>query len=133
MEIFKGKTLQKKSQDEKVTIEWKQGSILGIGGDQSQKYSICTYEFPGGGNVLVYINVTWEIPDKLLVDEKVRYGMNNNILFLVLDDLNHNPYQHRFVKSGIETTLYLGNEWLKKTTDGYVDLSWVAGEYLSHF
>ena len=56
--------------------------------------------------------------------------MNDGILFLVLDDMDHKPYQHRFIQNLQQKGLYAGNALLRSRTSGIVDLSWVVEDHL---
>ena len=63
---MKGKTLIKEKELYVKKIEWKQGSILGFGGDKSQSYTICIYKFHEE-DVPVYIGEGFEKPERLKV------------------------------------------------------------------
>ena len=43
MGSLKGEILTLKSKGETVTVNWKQGSFIGFGGDRSQNYVLCDY------------------------------------------------------------------------------------------
>ena len=55
MGSLRGKTLTLKSKGETVTVNWKQGSFVGVGGDRSQNYVLCDYTTGNGNSVPVYI------------------------------------------------------------------------------
>ena len=52
---MKGQTLTLKSKGQTVTVNWKQGSVLGFGGDRSQNYVLCDYTTSGGESIPVYV------------------------------------------------------------------------------
>lgn len=128
------KKLKKKSYLRRETIKWKQGSILGIGGDKSQCYQLCNYEMHSGEVVPVYIQDDYDMPDTLNIDDgKLQYGMNDGIFFIVYHDKNLKPYQHRFIQNENQKKAYAVNESLKALTSGAIDLSWTVGDQLRDF
>ena len=127
MNFLKGKTLTLNSQGESIRVEWKQGSFLGIGGDRSQSYSLCSYELDGN-TIPVFVQAGWNVPQSLTVDSKLQYGMQEGNAFLVLHDKTQTPYQHRFKSNQLQKIAYGLNSFLK-TTSGY-DASWIAGDSL---
>ena len=133
MAAFYGIELTKKDLVGCVTINWKQGSFLGIGGDHSQKYNIFNYETPHKSLVPLYVQHDYVSPDKIVCNEKMQYGMNNGVFFVVLHDKSQTPYQHRFIQTEIQRNLYRANEILKNCSANYVDMSWAAGDYLHTF
>ena len=86
MAAFYGIELTKKGSVGSVTINWKQGSIIGIGGDHSQKYNIFNYETPHKSLVPLYVQHDYDSPDKIVCNERMQYGMNNGVFFVVLHD-----------------------------------------------
>ena len=133
MTAFYGMELTKKDLFDCVTINWKQGSVLGIGGDHSQKYKVFNYETPNKSLVPLYVQHDYDSPDKIVCNEKMQYGMNKGIFFVVLHDKSQTPYQHRFIQTEIQKNLYRANEILKNCSANYVDMSWAAGDYLHTF
>ncbi len=69
--IFKGKTVEFDSVVETKTIHWKQGSVLGIGGDRSQTYKECHYTLDGQ-ILIVFVQSDWELPKPLTMDDKLQ-------------------------------------------------------------
>ena len=130
MAAFYGIELTKKELVGSVTINWKQRSFLGIGGDHSQKYNIFNYETPHKSLVPLYVQHDYVSPDKIVCNEKMQYGMNNGVFFVVLHDKSQTPYQHRFIQTEIQKNLYKANEILKNYSANYGDMSWAAGDYL---
>ena len=128
MSFMKGKTLTLKSKGKTVTVNWKQGSVLGFGGDRSQNYVLCDYTTSRGKSVPVYVQGGYDIPRSLTVNSSLQYGMQDGVLFFVLHDKSQTPYQHRFRTNDLQKFAYVANEILKMAKG--VDLSWVAGDYL---
>ena len=127
--MLRGQTLTLKKRGEAVKVEWKQGSFLGIGGDQHETYVECIYSVPGGEEVPVYIQTSkYDVENKLQVNERLQYGMQDGVLFYVLHDKSNKPYQHRFRTNTLQKLAYAANSIVKLTKG--VDLSWVAGDYL---
>lgn len=131
--VLKGLTLQKNARKDHITISWKQGSFMGIGGDRRQSYNVYEYIGPNGSPVPVFIQSDWDIPENLTIDSRVQYGMNEGILFLVLHDKSQTPYQHRFLTNFTQKALYAANALIKSTTGGKMDASWIVGDYLRDF
>ena len=112
-----------------MKVEWKQGSILGFGGDQHETYELCMYSTSGGEEVPIYIQTSkYSVENELQVDGMLQYGMQEGILFYVLHDKSNKPFQHRFRTNSLQKLVYGGNSIMKSMTG--VDLSWVAGDYL---
>ena len=130
MAPFYGMELTKKELVGSLTINWKQGSFLGIGADHSQKYNRFNYETPHKALILLYIQHDYDSPEKIVCNEKMQYGMNDGVFFMVLHDKSQTPYQHRFIQTDIQKNLYKANEILKNYSANYVDMSWAAGDYL---
>ena len=130
MAAFYGIELTKKELVGSVTINWKQGSFLGIGGDHSQKYNIFNYETPHKSLIPLYIQHDYDSPEKIVCNEKMQYGMNKGVFFMVLHDKSQTPYQHHFIQTEIQKNLYKANEILKNYSANYGDMSWAAGDYL---
>lgn len=129
MSFMKGQTLNLKSKVETVTVNWKQDSFLGFGGDKSQNYILCDYTTSEGQSIPVYIQGGYvDIPQSLNIDSSLQYGMQEGVLFFVLHDKSQKPYQHRFKSTALEKFAYFVNDILKMAKG--VDLSWVAGDYL---
>ena len=132
-DILIGTTLKKKIIKEHIRISWKQGSVLGIGGNYSQSYNVYEYVGPNGSTVPVFIQSGWNAPDNLTIDSSLQYGMSEGTFFLVLHDKSQTPYQHRFMTSFTQKVLYMANGLLKAKTGGAVDVSWIIGDYLRNF
>jgi hypothetical protein len=115
--------------DQQVTISWKQGSFLGAGGDHSEPYSLCKYS-KDGDLIPVFIQRGYDIPQVLPVDGRLQWGMNDGNFFFVFHDKSRTPYQHRFVQSAAQNLAIYANEMIKLKTKGFVDASWVVGDYL---
>lgn len=129
MSVLRGQTLELKSKGDNVTVHWKQGSFIGFGGDRSQTYRLCTYSVSGAsGDVPVYIQSGYSIPDNLTVDGSLQYGMQEGTIFYVFHDKSQTPYQHRFRSNGLQKLAYAANNKLKEKKG--IDLSWAAGDYL---
>ena len=128
MSFMKGQTLTLKSKGQTVTVNWKQGSVLGFGGDRSQNYVLCDYTTSGGQSIPVYVQGGYDIPRSLTVNSSLQYGMQEGVLFFVLHDKSQTPYQHRFTTTALQKFAYAANEILKMAKG--VDLSWVVGDYL---
>ena len=131
VELMRGMEVKKKEALGKFIITWKQGSILGVGGDRSQMYNLFAYETPQGGKVPVYIQDGYDIPNKMVCHGRLQCGMNDGVFFLVYHDQEQKPFQHRFSQHVAEKELYQANDWLKST--GVDGLSRIAGDYLRDF
>ena len=112
----------------RITINWKQGSVLGFGGDRTQHYTLCEYNNSEGKSVPVYIQNGYNIPQNLTVDSSLQYGMQEGVLFYVLHDKSQKPYQHRFRTSDLQNFGYAVNAGLKAALG--IDLASVVGDYL---
>jgi hypothetical protein len=110
------------------TVSWKQGSVLGFGGDHSQQYVLCTYKLSGGDTVPVYVQASYDIKESMTINSSLQYGMQEGVLFFVYHDKSQTPYQYRFRSTNLEKFALAANEVLKMARG--VDLSWIAGEYL---
>jgi len=128
--MLRGLTLNKNNRVGAVTVNWIQGGVLGLGGQRSLSYDLYNYSNPSGALCPVYIQSGWEAPQVLTLDDRVQFGCNKGIIFLVLHDKENTPYQHRFITKGMQENLYTANAALKQWTGGWVDLSWVKGDYL---
>ena len=133
MACLKGMQLKKKSFVQKIKIEWKQGSFLGLGGDVSQDYNVYEYKSPNGAVVPVFIQKGWDAPDTLTINNELQYGMAEGVFYLVFHDKSQTPFQHRFIQTIPQQALYTANNFLKQVTKGTLDLSWSFGEYLHDF
>ena len=122
---MKGKTLTFKSRGETITIHWKQGRFVGIGGDKSQNYVLCDYTTSRGKSVPVYIQRGYDIPQKLTIDSRLQYG-TKDVLFFVHHDKSQTPFQERFRCRGLQKFVYTENDVLKMA----LDISWAVGNYL---
>ena len=69
--FFKGKTATFESVVKTTTIHWKQGSMLGFGGDRSQTYRECYYQLDGN-TVVVFVQSDWDLPKPMKIDGKVQ-------------------------------------------------------------
>ena len=125
-----GMQLKKKRMIKSITINWKQGSFLGKGGDRSQTYTIFEYETAFGDVLPVYIQKGYDAALTLVCDQRFQYGISDGVVFLVLHDKQQKPYQHRFILNDLHAAAYAGNAWLIAATGGHCDLSWVVGDYL---
>lgn len=130
MGSLKGEQLTLKSRGETVTVSWKQGSFVGFGGDKSQNYVLCDYSTSRGNSVPVYIQGGYDIPQKLVIDSRLQYGTQDNVLFFVYHDKSQTPYQERFRCNGLQKFVYAANDLLKLTKG--IDISWMAGNYLKN-
>lgn len=130
MGSLKGEPLTLKSRGETVTVSWKQGSFVGFGGDRSQNYVLCDYSTNRGNSVPVYIQGGYDIPKELVIDSKLQYGTQDNVLFFVYHDKSQTPYQERFRCNGLQKFVYAANDLLKLTKG--IDISWMAGNYLKN-
>ena len=128
MGSLKGEVLTLKSKGETVTVQWKQGSFVGFGGDRSQNYILCDYTTSRGNSVPVYIQAGWDIPQKLTVNSDLQYGAQDNVLFFVYHDKSQTPFQERFRCNGLQKFLYAANDVLKMAKG--LDISWAVGNYL---
>ena len=128
MAQLKGETITLKSKGKTVTVSWKQGSFLGMGGDKSQNYWLYTYTRPTGTEIPVYIQAGYDVPSRMTIDSNLQYGMQEGVIFFVYHDKSQTPYQHRFRTNTLQKFAYAANE-LTKMMKG-VDLSWLAGDYL---
>ncbi|KAG5855213.1 hypothetical protein ANANG_G00046690 [Anguilla anguilla] len=131
MAMLKGQTLTLVSSHGVKKVEWKQGSFIGFGGDRSQNYNECTYKMGEGVLIPVYIQSDRSKPDRLKVDSKCQYGVQNGVIFLVIHDKSQTPYQHRFMMNPKQEWLKSAHDLQKQYTQ--VDMSWVAGDYLRDF
>lgn len=98
--MLSGVTIKKKSVDDKVTVNWKQGSFVGFGGDRSQTYARCMYEGSLGGKTvsfLVFIQDSFPKSESFRIDHQWQYGVNDGVMFFVYHDKSQTPYQNRFV------------------------------------
>ena len=125
---LRGETLTLKSRGETVTVNWKQGSFLGFGGDRSQNYVLCDYTTSNGNSVPVYIQGGYDIPQSLKIDSRLQYGTQDNVLFFVYHDKSQTPYQERFRCNGLQQFVYAANTVLKMAKG--IDISWAVGNYL---
>lgn len=130
MGSLKGEPLTLKSRGETVTVSWKQGSFVGFGGDRSQNYVLCDYSTSRGNSVPVYIQGGYDIPQKLVIDSRLQYGTQDNVLFFVYHDKTQTPYQERFRCNGLQKFVYAANDLLKLAKG--IDISWLAGNYLKN-
>lgn len=130
MGSLKGEPLTLKSRGETVTVSWKQGSFVGFGGDRSQNYVLCDYSTSRGNSVPVYIQGGYDIPKELVIDSKLQYGTQDNVLFFVYHDKSQTPYQERFRCNGLQKFVYAANDLLKLAKG--IDISWMAGNYLKN-
>ena len=124
---LKGETLTFQGKEETVTISWKQGSFLGIGGDRSQTYTFCNYTLSSGAKIPVYVQQGYSMPSKLTINSDLQYGMQEGVLFFVYHDKSQKPYQHRFHCNALQQLAYGVNDMAKFSG---VDLSWIVGDYL---
>ena len=70
--FFKGKTAAFDSQVATIkTIKWKQGCVVGIGGDRAQTYRECYYKLDGN-TVVVFVQSDMDPPKPLTLDKKVQ-------------------------------------------------------------
>ena len=84
-----------------LTIHWKQGSFLGMGGDRSQTYYVCQYRLVSQYRyfVTIYAQESYGTPDEMTVDRTLQYGLDDDIVFLVYHDKEQKPFQARFTGS----------------------------------
>jgi len=84
MAQLKGKTLTLKSKGGTIKVEWKQGSFLGMDGDQSQRHQLYSYVLSSSSGVPVYIQSGYSVPSRLAVDSSLQYGIQNGVIFFCL-------------------------------------------------
>ena len=60
-----------------------------------------------------------DIPQKLVIDSKLQYGSQDNVLFFVYHDKSQTPYQERFRCNELQKFVY-----------NAVGISWMVGKYL---
>ncbi|KAJ6636405.1 hypothetical protein Bhyg_14995 [Pseudolycoriella hygida] len=130
MSQFRGLKIERKTKLESVSISWKQGSLLGFGGDQTHIYKVYIYAFENGANILLFCQDSMSPPYTIEIDEKLQCGFQNGEMFLVLHDKSRTPFQFRFVEN--ENTIAAWAAYGMKQLKHFVgyDFSWVAGEYL---
>ena len=127
MGSLKGETLAFREERETLTIQWKQGCLLGIGGDRSQTYVLCEYATRNEYIVPIYVQKGYEIKKNFTIDYRFQYGLQDDVMFFVYHDKSQKPYQQRFRCDGLQKFVYATNEVLKLAG---VDFSWIAGDYL---
>ena len=64
-----GKTAQFKHTVRTTTVQWKQGSFLGIGGDRSQTYHECHYTIDGQ-ILVVFVQSDMDIPKPITINNR---------------------------------------------------------------
>ena len=76
-----GKTAKLLENRGKKLITWKQGSFLGFGGDQSQRYHECVYslEDNDGGKLPVFIQERISPPEVMELDSKLQVIFSSNM------------------------------------------------------
>ena len=122
---LKGQTLQLKSHEETVKVEWQQWFS-----QRSQSYTVCEYTL-NNNSITVYIQEGYSIPENLPVDSRLQYGSQSGTMFFVYHDKSQKPYQHRFKSTTMGNIAELGSSWLTQYTKGTVfDLSAYVGEYM---
>lgn len=115
-------------------IEWKQDSILGVGGNRSQIYDMHEYYVCSCQCciVTVFIQYDWTYgwQDVLYCDEKCQYGITRDgEVFLVLHDKEQTPYVSRFILT--ERSLRgRATDYIKDKTGIEIDLKWMKGQCL---
>ncbi|XP_068700010.1 D-inositol 3-phosphate glycosyltransferase-like [Montipora foliosa] len=116
---MRGSILTLRNKGETVTIQWKQQSFIGFGGDRSQSYVLCHYITERGRSVPVFIQKGYSISQSLKIDSKLQYGTQGDVIFLVYHDKSQTPYQERFRCNGLQTFYAAG-----------INISWIFGHYL---
>ena len=95
--MIKGKTLSLEEEYGNFTINWKQGSFLGFGGDRQQTYWNTKYSLSPGADVRVFKQKSLGLPSKSIkITSEYQYGNVNGKLILVYHDKEQTPYQGRF-------------------------------------
>ena len=81
----------------KKTINWKQGSFMGVGGSRQQTYWNTEYSLYPGANVRVYKQTSfgWP-PQSIRINSDYQYGHVDGKLILVHHDKEQWPYEDRF-------------------------------------
>jgi len=126
---LKGETLTLRRRVKTISVHWKQGSFFGFGGDRSQNYVLCDYTTSRGNSVPVYIQRGYDILQKLTIDSRLQYGMQDNVLFFVYHDKSQTPFQERFRCGGLQQFVYAAANDVLKIGKG-IDISWMVGNYL---
>lgn len=70
MSQFRGMKIERKTKLESVSISWKQGSLLGIGGDETHIYKVYVYNFENGANILLFCQDSMSPPYTIEISEK---------------------------------------------------------------
>lgn len=96
MSFLTGQDLQYETQRDTITIRWKQGSFMGIGGDRSQNYILCKYTTSDHRGVPVFIQDSFDRPPILRVDSKLQHGVKEGKIYFVYHDKSQKPFQHLF-------------------------------------
>eukprot|EP00092_Neocalanus_flemingeri_P008104 GFUD01008744.1.p1 GENE.GFUD01008744.1~~GFUD01008744.1.p1 ORF type:complete len:181 (-),score=16.85 GFUD01008744.1:138-680(-) len=134
-------------------VKWKQGSFLGIGGNQEEEYNLYLYK-NGKDRYFIYFQEGYDTPSKLdLCDVNGQHqygtlepGTGSSGYFSVIHDTGNTPYQRRF-KLGLEGADGFSQTILRLTanlphdvdffglnlaTFGG-DVNWVVGNYLKNW
>jgi len=145
--LLKSAELEKLRDEKMVTVNWKQGSFLGFGGDRSQKYQLMMFQIKGTkGEIVVFVqhDFVHRFQGTVKIDSSWQYGLNNGDIFFVVHDKEQTIYQHRFVQSETQKIFYTANKTLTsalaalaagaglgaKSTLSTFELGWVVGDYL---
>ena len=124
-----------------VSFDYKNGSFLGFGGDQSGTYSVCSYADTKNGKLqyLIFIESGREIPQQMTISKDWQYGLENGMIFFVIhgnERKKHGIYQWRFMKAageiGLKKDIFIYTYGAIKE-NLKVDLSWIAGDALRDF
>lgn len=70
MSQFRGLKIEQKAKLESVSLSWKQGSLLGVGGDQTHIYKVYVYAFENEANILLFCQDTMSPPHTMVISEK---------------------------------------------------------------
>lgn len=70
MSQFRGLKIERKTKLESVSISWKQGSLLGFGGNETHIYKVYVYTFENGANILLFCQDTMSPPYTMEISDK---------------------------------------------------------------
>ena len=79
--LLRGKTVKLVEKRYKKLIEWKQGSFLGFGGNESHQYHECIYslEDSDGGKLPVFVQEGISPPEVMELDSKLQVFFPSNM------------------------------------------------------
>ena len=88
----RGEALSFQGKEKTVSVFWKQGSILGFGGDRSQTYTLCNYTLSSGAKIPIYVQQGYNIPSTMKIDSDLQYGIQEGVMFCVYHDKSQKLY-----------------------------------------